>query len=36
MVYFTGDIHGVPWGIKRFCERMKLSDKEITQEGFFT
>ena len=29
MVYLTGDIHGVPWGIKRFCERMKLSDKDI-------
>ena len=29
MVYFTGDIHGVPWGVKRFCERMNLTDKDI-------
>ncbi len=25
MVYFTGDIHGVPWKITRFVERMKLT-----------
>lgn len=29
MVYFTGDIHGSPWGIRRFCERAKLTEDDI-------
>ena len=29
MVYFTGDIHGSPWGVKRFCERAKLTEDDI-------
>lgn len=29
MVYFTGDIHGVPWDIKRYCNRNKLTEDDI-------
>lgn len=29
MIYFTGDIHGEPWGIKKFCTRMKLTNEDI-------
>ena len=29
MVYFTGDIHGVPWDIKRYCKRNKLTEDDI-------
>ena len=29
MVYFTGDIHGDPWGIIRFCEEQKLTESDI-------
>ena len=29
MIYFTGDIHGSPWGIQRFCRRMQLSEEDI-------
>lgn len=28
MIYFTGDIHGVPWKIVRFVERMSLTNKD--------
>ncbi len=29
MTFFTGDIHGSPWGIKEFCEKMSLTEKDI-------
>ncbi|MDD4492872.1 MAG: metallophosphoesterase family protein [Eubacteriales bacterium] len=29
MTFFTGDIHGSPWGIKEFCEKMNLTGKDI-------
>ncbi len=29
MLYFSGDIHGSPWGVKRFCEKQKLSKEDI-------
>ena len=29
MLFFSGDIHGSPWGVKRFCEREKLSKEDI-------
>lgn len=28
MVYLTGDIHGSPWGVKQFCRKAKLSEKD--------
>lgn len=28
MTYFTGDIHGQPYGIQRFCETVKLGAKD--------
>lgn len=28
MIYFTGDIHGVPWKIIKFANKMKLTDKD--------
>ncbi|MBQ6094457.1 MAG: metallophosphoesterase [Lachnospiraceae bacterium] len=29
MIYFTGDIHGSPWGVKRFCEKQILNNEDI-------
>lgn len=29
MIYFSGDIHGSPWGVKRFCEKQKLAKDDI-------
>ncbi len=29
MVYFTGDIHGSPWKIKKFCSKMKLTENDV-------
>lgn len=29
MVYFTGDIHGIPWGIKKFCAKVKPTAEDI-------
>lgn len=29
MIYFTGDIHGYPWEVIRFCSRMNLTDDDI-------
>lgn len=29
MIYFSGDIHGSPWGVKRFCEKQKLDKDDI-------
>ena len=29
MLYFSGDIHGSPWSVKRFCEKQKLSKEDI-------
>lgn len=29
MIYFTGDIHGEPWDIKKFCLKMKLTAEDI-------
>ena len=29
MVYFTGDIHGFPWGVYNFCEDHKLMKDDI-------
>ena len=26
MVYFTGDIHGIPWKITKFASKMKLTN----------
>ena len=28
MVYFTGDIHGIPWKIRRFVNQMSLTNKD--------
>ena len=28
MLYFSGDIHGSPWGVKRFCEKQKLTKED--------
>lgn len=28
MIYFSGDIHGSPWGVKRFCEKQKLTKED--------
>ncbi len=29
MVYFTGDIHGIPWGLKKFCAKVKPTAEDI-------
>lgn len=29
MIYFTGDIHGYPWDVKKFCTKMKLTEEDI-------
>lgn len=29
MVYFTGDIHGSPWKIKKFCTKMQLNESDV-------
>lgn len=29
MIYFTGDIHGSPWGIKKFCAKVKPTSEDI-------
>ena len=29
MVYFTGDIHGDPWDLCRFCEEHSLTEKDV-------
>ena len=29
MVYFTGDIHGFPWGVYNFCKDHKLTNDDI-------
>lgn len=29
MIYFSGDIHGSPWGVKRFCDRNGLTESDI-------
>lgn len=29
MIYFSGDIHGSPWGVKRFCTKQKLTKDDI-------
>ncbi len=29
MVYFTGDIHGIPWGVKKFCAKVKPTAEDI-------
>lgn len=29
MIYFTGDIHGEPWNVKKFCSRMQLTNEDI-------
>ena len=29
MVYYTGDIHGQPWKIVKFCKKHKLTDEDI-------
>lgn len=29
MVYFTGDIHGTPWRIVKFCRKNKLSASDV-------
>ena len=28
MIYITGDIHGFPWGVHRFCKRMRLTEHD--------
>lgn len=28
MIYFTGDIHGYPWDVKKFCTKMKLTEED--------
>lgn len=29
MIFFTGDIHGQPWGIKNFCKQMELTEEDV-------
>lgn len=29
MVYFSGDIHGYPWDVKKFCKKHQLTQKDI-------
>lgn len=29
MIYFTGDIHGSPGGIKKFCAKVKPTSEDI-------
>lgn len=29
MIYFTGDIHGSPWGVKKFCAKVKPTSEDI-------
>ena len=29
MLYFSGDIHGFPWEVKRFCAEMHLTGDDI-------
>ena len=29
MVYFTGDIHGFPWNVHKFCKKLKLGKQDI-------
>lgn len=29
MVYFSGDIHGYPWEIKKFCKRQRLTEEDV-------
>ena len=29
MVYFSGDIHGYPWDVKKFCKKHQLTQDDI-------
>ena len=29
MIYFSGDIHGSPWGVKKFCQKAGLTKDDI-------
>lgn len=29
MVFFSGDIHGFPWEVKRFCSKMNLTKEDV-------
>ena len=29
MIYFSGDIHGYPWEIKKFCKRQRLTKDDV-------
>ena len=29
MVFFSGDIHGYPWDVKKFCKKHQLTQKDI-------
>ena len=29
MVFFSGDIHGYPWDVKKFCKKHKLTQEDI-------
>lgn len=29
MIYFSGDIHGYPWDVKKFCKKYKLTQEDI-------